>query len=180
MSYTAILSLHIIFVVSWFAALFYIVRLFIYHAEAEDKEEPERSILKKQYTLMEKRLWYIIGWPAMILTAIFGTWMIVLRPDLLKMPFMHVKLGLVFGLILYHISIQRMLVQFKKDIIKYGSFKLRLWNEVATIFLVAIVFTVVMKDGMNWIWGVVGFLCFGIALTIAVRMYKNSRERKQS
>lgn len=91
---------------------------------------------------------------------------------------MHVKLGLVFGLILYHISCERMLRKFKNDIITLSSFKLRLWNEVATIFLVAIVFTVVMKHSMNWLWGVVGFLLTGIALMIAVKMYKKARDKK--
>ena len=68
------LALHIIFVVTWFAGLFYIVRLFIYHTEAEQKAEPEKSILQTQYKLMEKRLWYGITWPSMILTLIFGPW----------------------------------------------------------------------------------------------------------
>lgn len=178
MNYYAILSLHIIFVVSWFAALFYIVRLFIYHAEANEMEEPKRSILQNQYKVMEKRLWYIIGWPAMILTTIFGVWMLIKQPYLLEQPFMHVKLGLVFGLILYHISCERMLRKFKNDIITLNSFKLRLWNEVATIFLVAIVFTVVMKHSMNWLWGVIGFLLTGVSLMIAVKMYKKARDNK--
>lgn len=178
MSYQAVLALHIIFVVSWFAALFYIVRLFIYHVEAEKKEEIERKILQNQYKIMQKRLWYIIGWPAMILTAVFGTWLLIKHPHLLKMPFMHVKLGLVFGLILYHLSCQRIMTQLAKNKVDYSSFKLRLWNEVATIFLVAIVFVVMLKNSMNWIWGVVGFVGIGVVLMIAVKMYKKSRERK--
>lgn len=180
MSYQALLALHIIFVVSWFAALFYIVRLFIYHAEADKKEEPVRSILQTQYKIMEKRLWYIIGWPAMILTTVFGTWMLVKHPHLLEQPFMHVKLGLVAGLILYHLSCQRILVQLSKNQIKSTSFKLRLWNEVATIFLVAIVFTVMLKDAMNWIWGVLGFVAFGVVIMLAVKMYKRSRDKQKS
>lgn len=179
MSYQAVLALHIIFVVSWFAALFYIVRLFIYHVEAEQKEEVERVILQKQYKLMQQRLWYIIGWPAMILTTIFGTWLLIKHPHLLKMPFMHVKLGLVFGLILYHLSCQRIMNQLAKDRIDHTSFRLRLWNEVATIFLVAIVFVVMLKNSMNWIWGVAGFIGIGSALMIAVKMYKKSRDRKK-
>ena len=77
MDYFVLKALHLIFVVSWFAALFYIVRLYIYHAEAEDKEEPAKEILQTQYKIMEKRLFYIIGWPAMILTTLFGTWMLI-------------------------------------------------------------------------------------------------------
>ena len=74
MDFSYLKALHIIFVVTWFAGLFYIVRLFIYHSEAESKPEPERSILQKQYKLMEKRLWYGITWPSMILTITFGSW----------------------------------------------------------------------------------------------------------
>ena len=69
-----VLSLHIIFIVTWFAGLFYIVRLFIYHTEAEAKPEPEKSILQNQYKIMEKRLWYGITWPSLVLTLIFGPW----------------------------------------------------------------------------------------------------------
>jgi putative membrane protein len=65
-------ALHIIFIVTWFAGLFYIVRLFVYQAEADQKEEPEKSILSKQYKIMAKRLWYGITWPSFVLTLLFG------------------------------------------------------------------------------------------------------------
>ena len=178
MDYFVLKALHLIFVVSWFAALFYIVRLYIYHAEAEDKEEPAKEILQTQYKIMEKRLFYIIGWPAMILTTLFGTWMLIENPALLKAPFMHVKLSLVFGLILYHIWCQTTLNQLQKNIIKFSSFKLRLMNELATIFLVSIVFVIVLKNSMNWIWGTLGFVLFGVLIMLAVKMYKTLREKK--
>jgi len=91
-------ALHIIFVVTWFAGLFYIVRLFIYHVEAQDKEEPAKSILQTQYKLMSKRLWYIITWPSAVLAGIFAVWMLVLEPSYLTMIWMHVKLSFVFVL----------------------------------------------------------------------------------
>ena len=69
-------SLHLIFVVTWFSGLFYIVRLFIYHVEAQKKSEMEKNILSKQYKLMQKRLWYIITWPSMLLTLFIATWML--------------------------------------------------------------------------------------------------------
>ena len=69
MDISYIKALHIIFVVSWFSGLFYIVRLFIYFAEAEKKEEPAKKILQTQYKIMSKRLWYIITWPSAILTG---------------------------------------------------------------------------------------------------------------
>lgn len=176
MDYQVLKALHLIFVISWFAALFYIVRLFIYHVEAENKEPHAKAILQDQFKLMQWRLWYIIGWPAMILTTLFGTLMLIENTALLRAPFMHIKLGLVFGLILYHLSCHRILNQLKRNEIKWSSFKLRLWNELATIFMVAIVFVIVLKSELSWIWGVVGFLLFGIFLMLAVRFYKKIRK----
>jgi len=144
-------ALHIIFVTTWFAGLFYIVRLFIYHAEAKNKEEPASSILQKQYKLMEWRLWYIITWPSAILTLIFGTWMIVDNPVYLSMPWMHVKLGMVSALFLYQFYCHRIFKRFQNDEKSWGSVALRFWNEVATVFLFAIVFIVVLKNSFDWI-----------------------------
>src|ERR1017187_5529456 len=98
-----LLALHIIFVVTWFSGLFYIVRLFVYHAEAEKKIEPEKSILQKQYKLMEKRLWYGITWPSMIGTYVFGFWMLYENYGLNIPAWLLLKLSFVFGLTLYHI-----------------------------------------------------------------------------
>lgn len=176
MSYLVAKSLHIIFVVSWFAALFYIVRLFIYHVEAEQRPEAERKVLQEQYKIMQKRLWYIIGWPAMILTLVFGFWMIYLNQVLLELFFMQLKLALVGGLLIYHFVCQRILDQLKKDVIKFTSTQLRIFNEVATLFLVAIVFLVVIKQGMDWIWGTVGFFATAIALMVGIKLYKQLRK----
>ena len=171
-------ALHIIFVVTWFAGLFYIVRLFIYHVEAEDKEEPAKSILQTQYKLMSKRLWYIITWPSAVLAGIFAVWMLVLEPSYLTMIWMHVKLSFVFVLYFYHIGCQKIFNQLQKDVIKYSSFKLRIWNEIATLLLFAIVFIVVLKSAISWVWGVVGILLFGIVLMLAIKLYKKIRAKK--
>ncbi len=90
--YQYIKPLHVIFIVTWFAGLFYIVRLFIYHTEAETKPEPEKSILQTQYKLMEKRLWYGITWPSMILTLVFGSWLLWLNPYFLSEGYFILKL----------------------------------------------------------------------------------------
>ena len=102
-------SIHIIFVVTWFAALFYIVRLFIYATEAQSKDEVARPILTQQLLLMQKRLWYIIGWPGAIGTIIFGFWMIFINPTYLQLPWMWLKLIAVGFLCLYHWQCQRIL-----------------------------------------------------------------------
>ncbi|OFY86286.1 MAG: protoporphyrinogen IX oxidase [Bacteroidetes bacterium RIFCSPLOWO2_12_FULL_35_15] len=181
MSFFYLKALHIIFVVTWFAGLFYIVRLFIYHTEAEEKEEPEKSILQKQYKLMEKRLWYGITWPSMILTLIFGWWIIFVMPIELYLfkAFFILKLCFVGGLILYHVECHVMFKQLQRDYVKHSSFKLRLWNEVATVFLVAIVFVIVLQDRNNsgFVWGILGLIIFSLTLVMAIKIYKKSREK---
>lgn len=175
-------ALHIIFVVTWFAGLFYIVRLFIYHVEAESKEESAKAILQEQYKIMSRRLWYGITWPSAILTAIFAFWLLfgtAVGKSYLLQPWMHVKLTFVIALYVYHFMCHRIFVQLQQNKIKYSSFKLRIWNEVATIFLFAIVFLVTLKEAMSWVWGVVGIVLFGVLLMLAIRAYKKMRDKKE-
>lgn len=171
-------SIHIVFVVSWFAALFYIVRLFIYTTEAQKKPEPDKSILTQQLQMMQTKLWYIIGWPAMIGTYVFGFWMIYLNTSYLSMPWMWLKLFAVFALTLYHIACQAILTQQRKNYYKNSSFKLRLVNELATVLLVAIVFLVVVKSSSGMMWGLLGLIIFALALMAAVSIYKRANKRE--
>jgi putative membrane protein len=177
MSFLYIKALHIIFVITWFSGLFYIVRLFIYHAEAENKMSPEKEILQKQYKLMSKRLWYIITWPSAILASVFAFWLLYENPAYLKMPWMHVKLTFVLALYIYQGICHKIFIQLQNDIVKYSSFKLRIWNEVATIILFSIVFLVVLKSAINWIWGVVGIVLFSFILMFGIRLYKRIRNK---
>jgi protoporphyrinogen IX oxidase len=170
-------ALHIVFVVTWFAGLFYIVRLFIYHTEAESKEEPEKSILQNQYKLMESRLWYFITWPSMIITLILGN--ILAWPYLSESQtysWLIPKLVLVAGLVFYHLGCHSIFRQLQNNVIKYSSFQLRLWNEVATLFLFAIVFIIVMKDLLDWKWAVGALLVIAIIILLSVVRYKKKRE----
>jgi putative membrane protein len=178
MDFLYVKALHIIFVITWFAGLFYIVRLFIYHVEAEKKEEPAREILQTQYKLMSKRLWYIITWPSAILASVFAFWMLYKNPYYLQMSWMHIKLTFVFALYFYHFSCQKIFNQLQKNIIKYSALQLRIWNEVATIFLFAIVFLVTLQNAINWVWGVVGIILFGVLMMFAIKLYKKVREKK--
>jgi putative membrane protein len=172
-------ALHIIFVVCWFAGLFYMVRLFIYHAEAKDKSPEEARILSAQYQIMEQKLWNIITTPAMVLTIVFGTWMLYLNPGYLYFPWMQLKLGFVVLLLIYHFICQRIMRDLRAGRFRWSSTRLRLWNELATLFLVAIVFLVELKSSLNWIRGTVGFFAVGIVLMIAVRIYKKFRMRSE-
>ncbi len=172
-----ILPLHIIFVVTWFAGLFYIVRLFIYQTEADKKPETEKNILQAQYKIMESRLWYGITWPSAILTYIFGFSLIYFRYGFSVPAWLLVKLCFVFGLTLYHIQNHVLFSRLQKNKITWSSIQLRMWNELATIFLVAIVFIVTLKDTVSFLWGVIGILLFGFTLWGAITIYKKAREK---
>ena len=172
-------SIHIIFVICWMAGLFYMVRLFVYHAEAKLKTATEYGILHRQFILMERKLWWVITTPAMYLTVLAGLTMLYVNPALLQMPWMHVKLGFVVGLVAYHFKCQHIMYALKAGTSTLSSVKLRLWNEVATLLLFAIVFTVVLKSAVNWLFGVVGLVSLSIVLMIAVKIYKRYRERNE-
>lgn len=178
MSYLTVKALHIIFVVSWFAGLFYIVRLFIYHTEAQLKPSNEAQILSAQFTIMEKKLWWIITTPAMVLTVLFGAWMLVLNPGLLSLPWMHIKLSFVALLLVYHFVCQHLLKKVANGVFTWTSTQLRLWNELATLVLVAVVFLVELQHSMNWIGGTIGFFGVGIFLMLLIRIYKKFNSKK--
>ena len=178
MLYLYIKSIHIIFMVCWMAGLFYMVRLFIYHIEAKDKTEEERRILFPQFELMERRLWNIITTPAMALTAVAGVVMLYLNPYLLKTDWMLVKLAFVAGLLVYHFICQTVMFQLRRGFFTWTSTQLRIWNEVATILLVAIVFVVVLKSALNWIYGILGLFLFIFVIMSAVKIYKYYRLKK--
>ena len=177
MYYDYLKSLHIIFVTTWFAGLFYIIRLFIYYKEAESKPELESAILRKQYLLMSKRLWYIITWPSAILASFFAFWMLYDRTILLTESWMLIKLGFVLALYIYHYSCQIIINQMVHGEIKYSAFALRIWNEVATIILFSVVFLVVLKSNINWIYGVVGLILISLILMLGIKLYKNIRAK---
>ena len=180
MSLDYVKALHIIFVVTWFAGLFYIVRLFIYQREAAEKDEPEKGILVNQFRIMQKRLWFGITWPSAILASVFGTWMLLANfGPYIAQPWMILKLIFVGGLWLYQIQCHVIFSQQKKDIYKFSSIKLRLFNEVATLFLFAIVFLVVVKSSGSLVWGALGLILLSGFIFLAVFIYKKQREKKQ-
>lgn len=169
--YLYLKALHIIFVVSWFAGLFYIVRLFIYHTEASDKPGSECNVLQDQFKIMEKKLWYVITWPAAVLATVFG-YLLVIELNLWNEPWMVVKLGLTSLLWVYHLVTHRIFMEYARDKVRWSSSQLRLWNELATLWLVSIVFVVILKGTMNWIYGTLGFFAVGVLLMLGIRMYK--------
>jgi protoporphyrinogen IX oxidase len=179
--YLYLKALHIIFIVTWFAGLFYMPRLLIYNTEAGNKPEEAKKILQEQFGKMMKPLWFGITWPSAILTLVFG--LIVLFKggwaDTFRIQtWLHIKLLFVFFLYLYHFSLHILFKQQQKGIFNYSSQQLRVWNEVATIFLVAIVMLVSVKQNMSWAWGILGLLVFVVLLMSAIKIYKLLRERR--
>jgi len=176
--YRYFIAVHIVFVISWMAGLFYILSLFIYHTEANEKSEPEKSILLNQFVKMEATLWKIICAPAMVITVLAGVSMLTLNPDLLSADWMQVKLAFVVGLLVYHFICRNIVKQLKNNQFKLSSFQLRLWRELATIFMIAIVFVVILKSAINWIYGLIGIMGVAMAIMIAVKLYKNYRKKR--
>ena len=167
-----------IFVITWFAGLFYLPRLFIYHVEGLKKPKNEAAILSAQFKIMERRLWYIITWPSAILTIIFAVWLLILMPSWLVQSWMHLKLFFVILLVAYHLKTHKMFLKFQKDDINYSSMYLRIWNEGATLLLFAIVFLVILKDSLHWISGILGFVGLGIILFLGIKLFKKTRINK--
>lgn len=175
--YNYIKSLHLIFVITWFAGLFYIPRLFVYQIEAFHKPSPEKEILGKQLKLMSKRLWYIITWPSAILATLFAVWLMILMPAWFQQGWMHVKLAFVLLLFIYHYKTHIYYKQLQNDEVKVTSSFMRIWNEGATFILFAVVFLVILKSSINWIFGVVGIIVLGVLIMLGFKLYKNIRAK---
>ena len=173
--YLYIKALHIIFIVTWFAGMFYMPRLFIYNTEAVERPQPERNILQKQFSMMMRRLWLGITWPSAALTLIFGPWIWYLMGSFPQ--WLLIKLGFVMGLYAYHLTLHIIYRQQMRGVFKYSSQQLRIWNEVATIFLVAIVMLAVVKQNISVVWGIVGLIAFVILLMSAIKIYKLIRSK---
>jgi len=176
--YQYILAIHIIFVVCWMAGLFYIVRLFIYHTEAQDKPEVERKVLSDQFEIMERRLWNVITIPSMFIVIAAGITMLVLDPGWLQDRWLHVKLFFVGCLVIYHYICQNKIKQMRRGIFKWTSTQLRLWNELATLLLFVIVMCAVVKDNINWPYTIIGLIIFVFVMMAAVKIYKYYRLKK--
>ncbi len=175
MTFLYLKAVHIVFIVTWFAGLFYMPRLFVYIVEAHEKPETEKAILLRQLKMMASRLWYGITWPSAIITFGLGTALILDNPEWLRLGFMHIKLTLVFFLYVYQFSLQVLFVQLRKDRVKYSSQQLRLWNEVATLFLISIVFLIVLKSALSIVWGLAGLLAVTLLIMMGIWIYKKYR-----
>lgn len=173
--YFYIKALHIIFIVTWFSGMFYIVRLFIYNTEAAAKSATEKDILQRQFSIMIKRLWLGITWPSAILTIIFGVWVGILYGSV--PAWLAVKLGFVAGLYIYHLTLQKIYSEQMRGKFRFTSQQLRIWNEMATIFLVSIVMLATVKQSMSPVWGLIVLALFMVVLMSAIKVYKIIRSK---
>jgi len=182
--YYYIKALHIIFVVTWFSGMFYMPRLFIYNTEAHEKPETIRDVFHEQFNIMMKRLWYGITWPSAVLTLIFGftvmftgNWNKVLSAP--EGRWLLIKLCFVAGLYIYHFTLHKIFKLQLQQNFKYTSQQLRIWNEAATVFLIAIVMLAVVKQSLSFLWGLIGLIVFIILLMSAIKMYKLIRTKNR-
>lgn len=168
-------ALHIIFIVTWFAALFYMPRLFVYDIEARAKAESAREVLLDQFRIMQKRLWFGIAWPSMIITLILGPWLAVeigYNPLEAGWNWLNWKIGLVVLLTVYHIACHKMMLMLARNEVPMSSQGMRMWNEIATVFLFGIVFLVVFRNTVSLLYGITGLVALIAVLMIAIRLYK--------
>ena len=170
--------IHIIFVVSYFAGLFYMVRLFIYHTEDLEKEEPERSILHKQFSFMEERLWNIITVPALILMVLSGIYMFyAMQWVYFTQGWMHVKLLFIAFLLWYHYYSWRIMKRLQAGQTTLTSVQLRMLNEVATIILFVVVFAVVLRGYFvaYWYASLLAFVAMGVLIMLVVKLVNKGK-----
>jgi len=126
---------------------------------------------------MAKRLWFIITWPSAILATLFAIWLLILNPSLVYFDWMIVKLVFVGLLFIYHLKSHQYYKQLQNDVVKKSSSFMRIWNEGATFILFAVIFLVILKSAINWIWGIVGIILLGVLIMLGFKLYKNFRDK---
>ena len=177
MAYYWFKAFHLIGVVVWFAGLFYLVRLFVYHAEASQEPEPAQTILKNQYEIMEKRLYNIITTPGMVVTVAMAIGLLITEPEVLKDGWLHIKLAFVVALIAYHFYCGRIMRQLAKGQCTWSGQQFRALNEAPTVLLVAIVLLAVFKNNLPTDitgWGISAMI---VVMAATIHLYAKKRKR---
>jgi putative membrane protein len=177
MAYYWYKAFHLIGVVVWFAGLFYLVRLFVYHAEAAEQPEPAQTILKNQYEIMEKRLYNIITTPGMAVTVAMAIGLISTEIDILKSGWLHIKLVFVVALLGYHFYCGRIMKQLAQGECKWTGQQFRALNEAPTVLLVVIVMLAVFKNQLPLdltTWLIVALV---ILMAASIQLYAKKRRK---
>lgn len=175
MTYLWFKALHLVGVVAWFAGMFYLPRLFVYHAEANEQPEAVRAVLQPQYQIMETRLYRIIMTPALVVTVAMAIGMLVSNPDLLKDTWLHVKLGLVLILIGYHHLCGRLIKEMAAGKFRFTGQQFRWFNEFPTVLFFVVVLLAVFKNSFPTsaaTWAVVAMV---VAMAAVIQLYARKR-----
>ena len=178
-SYLWFKTLHIVGVVVWFAGLFYLVRLFIYHVEAEELSAELREPFKAQYALMEKRLANIITTPGMVVAVTMAAGLLIAQPTWLHQTWMHAKLAFVAALLFYHWFCYRLMGQLQAGTCHWSGKQLRALNELPTLLLIIVVMLVVFKSSFPTgaaTWFVVGLVVF---MAASIQFYARWRRLRR-
>lgn len=189
MLYLVLKAVHIIFMVSYFAGIFYLVRIFVYYKDTDEFENPKQSVLREQYVFMARRLWNIITVPAFVIMLISGLWLIVVYypdfPLLTLKPFswFYVKLFFLIGLLVYHHWCWKKVLEIKNlngGELNNANVNLRQANEIATFLLFLVVFTVILKSAIIIYWWqlMVGFIVLVVVIMALVKLVNKGKERK--
>jgi putative membrane protein len=168
-------SLHIIGVVVWFAGLFYLVRLFIYHREADELSETTREAFRTQYALMERRLANIITTPGMAVAVTMALGLLSVQPSWLHQGWMHAKLAVVAILLAYHGFCYRLMGQLRQGTCRWSAKQLRALNELPTLLLVAAVLLVVFKNQFPTAWATWFLVALVVAMAASIQFYARWR-----
>ena len=173
-------TLHIVGVVVWFAGLFYLVRLFIYHVEAEQESSPVREAFKSQYAVMERRLANIITTPGLILTVTMAAGLLITQPSWLHQGWVHAKHGFVGLLVAYHVFCYRLMGQLQAGVCQWSGRQLRALNELPTLLLVLVVMLVVFKN--QFPTGAATWLTVGLVVFMAgtIQFYARWRRLREA
>lgn len=167
--------------VSYFAGIFYLVRLFVYYKDTDNFEENKKQILREQYVFMARRLWNIITVPAGVIMLTTGLIMISVNFGLMKTPWFHLKLTFLVGLAAYHFWCWKKVLQIKNlqgNILPIENIKLRQANEIATFILFLVVFTVILKSLVISFWWqlIVGFVVLVFAIMMTVKLVNKKKK----
>ncbi len=182
MAYLWLKTFHLIGIVVWFAGLFYLVRLFIYHVEASQEPEPASTILKNQYQIMEKRLYNIITTPGMVVTVAMAIGLLINEPEVLHSRWLHIKLLFVALLIGYHFYCGLLMKRLAENKCSWSSQQLRALNEAPTLLLLVIVSLAVFKNNLpvdvtSWVM-VVTLIAMASTIHLYAKKRKYDKEKK--
>jgi putative membrane protein len=169
-------TFHLVGMVAWFAGVFYLPRLFVYHAEAASRAEAERAVLHAQFSRMERLLYRAITVPAMVFTLAMATGMIVLEPSLLLQGWLEAKLGFVFVLVVYTLWQGELMRELAEGTCRFSSQTFRVLNEIPTVLLIAIVVLAVFRGEMTGV--VLGATLGAVTLLLALGILAYARLRR--